>query len=715
MKRTNIVDQTIGKYRDSFIEYITQTANQSIKNNEEKIMLAYDYVADVLKLTRDNFNNLLIAKVNALTEILVDELNLGAKSVIAGILYISHEHNSLEFDDIKQWYGGRIAEIVVALTRIPVYSNANPKNKSEHIRNLLLTISFDVRVTFIILAMRLQEIRNESQKEVTESTKKFALETLDVYAPIAHRIGLYDFKTELEDLSFKISQPDIYKYIAEQLDGSEKKRMLSINTFSIPIIEALDKMGISFNIDGRVKSIYSIWNKIQKKHVAIFDIYDIYAIRIIFDTADNLPESTQCWNIFSVITQIYSPKMDRIRNWVNKPKDNGYEALHVTVKSSDDKWVEVQIRSKRMDELASLGIAAHWKYKGESMDETAFDKLFQQLNALKELNSESSSDFLDNFKPKIVHRDIYVFTPKNEIVKLKKNSTVLDFAFYIHTDIGLSCLGAKVNYKSVAPEFVLSSGDRVEILTSSKQRLKKEWVDIVETKKAKQNIKSAFRQERKIIVRKGLIQIEKLTSQLNIYFDNYIFRKLSRQFQTQTKEQLYFKIGNNEISTKEIVDTLKERSKEKRINFWKIVLNQKIEDSNFTIKLATCCVPSPGSELIGLYNEHLIVAHKNDCSMAKTLLGIHSSKKVRIKWQATKDEANLVTLNFRGNDRTGIVNRVSAIVANEININMRSIHFESDQRNFNGRIELYIPPNYLLNDFIYRLNQIKGMKKIERL
>jgi GTP pyrophosphokinase len=706
--------QSIAAYRLNYIEYINQNGNISIKKNADKILEAYNQTQEILQLTRDEYDIIQLEKVQFITEILVDELNLGSKSVISSMFYLCRHNLIYDFEEISQVYGERIASIVKALSRVPNKVSENQKNKAEQVRNLLFTISFDARVILVILAIKLHEIRILANRNSSLAAKEVASETLEIYAPVAHRIGLYEVKTELEDLSFKIFQPDIYRYISDRLDGSEQKRMLSINRFTVPIMQALDNLGYKYEIDGRVKSVYSIWNKMQKKHVTFDEIYDIYAIRIVFQAQENITEAAQCWNIFSIITQMYTPKIDRLRNWVSKPKENGYEALHITLRSDDQKWVEVQIRSKRMDDLASLGIAAHWKYKGDSTEETAFDRLVQQLKDLKDTNSESTYELLDNFKSNIFYEDIYVFTPKNEILKLKSNSTVLDFAFHIHTDIGLRCIGAKVNHKSVPPEHVLLSGDKVQILTAEKQHLKKEWVNLVKTDKARENLKQAFRTERKNIVRQGLRILEELTLQENIFFDNYIFRKLAKHFSAQTKEQLYFKIGNGEISAEQILLVLSERSKEKKINFWKIIPVQKTEQQDINIEIGQCCLPLPGNDIIGLKSNNTIVAHKHSCSIAESVLEIYPNRRIKIKWKSCKEEAKLVVIYFHGIDHSGIVNRVTSIIINEINITMRSIHFETDQRNFKGSVELYIPKNFVINDLLYRLTLIKGMKKVER-
>jgi len=702
-------------YRKSIEKILTNSGNLSIKKNKQQILKAFDICTDILQLTRDEFGQIVIAKNIEIVTILIDELNLGTKSVIAAIFFSIKGLGSIDEIDIKSEFGSKVDDIVQTLFRMPLRLSENPKNKAEDLRNLLLTISYDLRVTFIVLARKLQEVRSLSFIDSNLRLKKFATEILDIFAPLAHRIGLYDIKTELEDLSFKLFQPDIYNYLTEKLEGTESQRMLAINKFSIPIIEELDNQHIKYDIDGRIKSIYSIWNKMQKKHVTFDEIYDIYAIRIIFDPISELSEITQCWNIFSIVTEIYSPKLDRIRNWISKPKENGYEALHVTVLGNDGKWVEIQIRSKRMDEFATMGMAAHWKYKGYSTQETPFDKLIKQLQNLKDFNSDNPYELLDNFKSNVLYPDIYVFTPKDEIVKLKNNSTVLDFAFHIHTDLGVHCIGAKVNYQTVAPDFQLKSGDKVYILTSQKQKPKREWLKIVQTEKAKENLRLCFKRERKNYVLKGYKIIEKLTKDLHIYFDYYIFRKLAKAFSVGTKEQLYYKIGIGEINQDNIISVLKERSKRKKINLWQLKCINEVCEKTENIERAKCCLPKPGDEIIGLKFSHEIIAHRRDCSVALSVLENHPLRKRNLKWKILKESAKLITLEFRGIDRLGVANELTSVVSNEMQINLRTINLETDQRNFHGKIELYYPDRYNINELIMRLMKVKGMKKVNRI
>lgn len=665
----------------------------------------------------------------AVAKIAIDEIGLGTKSILAALLHDVVEDTEITIDEIQHQFGEKIASLVDGLTKISgVFANRSDL-QAENFRKVLMTMTGDMRVIIIKLADRLHNMRTLDSMSPNKQLK-IAGETLFIYAPLAHRLGLYSIKQELEDLCLKYLHPHEYDHILQQIKETEKGRLTYINRFSLPITSRLNEEGYDFEISGRPKSIYSIWNKMEKKNVGFDQVYDLFAIRIIFKPKPNLTEKAQCWNIYSIVTDLYIPKYDRIRDWVSQPKANGYEALHATVMGPGGKWVEVQIRTNRMNEIAERGYAAHWKYKGASDQESELDRWIKQIREMLEDPKSDALEFLDDFKLNLFTSEIMVFTPKGEIITLPSASTALDFAFYIHSEIGFHAVGAKVNHKLVGLNHPLRGGDQIEIITSQKQQPELLWLDFVTTAKAKAKLKSSFREKRRIISNEGKNHLEYLLIELNMQPNSTVFRKLFNHYKTRNKEKLYFKIGEEKIDSETFKQILKKRSRNKYIKFWGIENPEStnaasmfdkskpliVDDNSRNYTIAHCCNPIPGDDVIGYKaDEDDLIIHKTSCPNAIRLNSSESTKVVKVEWTTHRILAFLGRISLKGIDDIGIVNSCTTVISKELNVNMRAINFESHDGIFEGIIDVYVYNTTDLNNLIMNLSKVKGITQVARM
>lgn len=667
--------------------------------------------------------------------IAAEEIGLGTKGVVAAILHDVVEDTDYTVEDLQNIFGEKIASIVGGLTKLEGAFDQSSSIQAENFRKLLLTMVEDVRVILIKLADRLHNMR--TLKSMPEHKRlKIAGETLYFYAPLAHRLGLYAIKTELEDLSLKYELPQVFKDINQKVKVSEEQHVEFINDFKAPIENRLQTEGYEFDVVGRHKSVYSIWSKMQKKDLPFEEIYDVLAIRVVFTPKSHLPEKTQCWAIYSMITDIYKPKPDRLRDWVSTPKANGYEALHSTVMGPDGKWVEIQIRTKRMDEIAERGFAAHWKYKGQKEKESELDKWLEMIKELLDNPDADSLEFLDDFKLNLFASEIMIFTPKGEVRVLPKGSTALDFAFEIHTDIGYKCIGAKVNFKLVPLSHQLKSGDQVEIITSEKQQPKYDWLNFVTTAKAKTRIKYAFKEERKSIIAKGekILEVELHKKKLTI--NSRILKKILDFHKISKRDELYFKIGKGTIELNNLHKILSTKSTNKWIRYWKlnfgksigknttdkteqptkkkqVVLSDNEEQDQFTI--SDCCNPIPGDDILAFMDENdQIILHSRKCPIALKLMSSQGNRIVSAQWESHKILSYLALINLSGIDQMGIVSKITKVISEDQNVNMRSINIESHDGIFEGNIYLYIHNTEDLNNLILNIMKIKGVHNVTR-
>ncbi|MBN2167225.1 MAG: bifunctional (p)ppGpp synthetase/guanosine-3',5'-bis(diphosphate) 3'-pyrophosphohydrolase [Marinilabiliaceae bacterium] len=661
------------------------------------------------------------------------EMGLGSKGVAAALLHDVVEDTEYTVEDIKTIFGEKIGSIVDGLTKLSGVLDKDKSKQVENFRKLLLSMIEDIRVILIKLADRLHNMRTlDSMAE--NKRLKIAAETIFFYAPLAHRLGLYTIKSELEDLSLKHEHPGIYNELYEKVKANEEKHQNLINHFSLPIIEKLSKEGYIFDIKGRPKSIYSIYSKMQKKNIPFEEIYDILAIRIVFHPKNRIPEKAQCWAIYSLITDIYKPKPDRLRDWVSTPKANGYEALHATVMGPQGKWVEIQIRSERMDEIAELGFASHYKYKGNQDKESELDSWLKQIRDILEDPDSSSLEFLDDFKLNVFSSEMLIFTPKGDNKVMPKGSTALDLAFEIHTDIGYKSIGAKVNYKLVPLSYQLQSGDQVEIITSEKQTPKYEWLDFVTTPNAKNKIKRAFKKERKDLISKGEQILETELNKSKLTTNSRIIRKLLNYYNLPAKNDLTFKIGIEQIQLDNLSRILSDKTSNKWVKYWKLnfgknITKRKIQEKNSEQKhyilsdsdnsqnfsIATCCNPIPGDDVVGyLDDEKRIILHSRKCPIAIKLMSSEGNQIVSAQWESHKILSYLAIINLSGIDQVGMVSKITKIISDDQNVNMRSLNFESHDGIFEGKIYLYIHNANDLNKLILRLVKIKGIHSVIR-
>jgi GTP pyrophosphokinase len=682
----------------------------------------------------------------AVARIVNQEIGLGAKSITAALLHDVVEDTEASLEDIEKDFGPKIASLIDGLTKISeTYNKENSSLQAENFRRMLLTISDDIRVIMIKIADRLHNMR--TLDSLPEHKKmKIAGETIYLYAPLAHRIGLYSIKTELEDLSLKYRHPKIFEEIARKIKHGEKKNLALINKFALPIIERLTEAGYTFDINGRPKSIYSVWKKMQTKGVPFEEIYDILAVRIIFDPLPGIPEKTQCWNIFSIITEIYLSKPDRLRDWVSRPKPTGYEALHLTVMGPEGKWVEIQIRSRRMDEIAERGYAAHWRYKGDTSRENELDKWIRKLRVMLENPLEDPVEFIDDFKMNLFSSEIMVFTPKGYLVNLPKGSSVLDFAYEIHTEIGNKAIGAKVNYKLQPLGTILQSGDQVEIITSDIARPEKEWLSWVITAKAKNAISDALKSETKDRLQKGKEILEQKLSELGIQPGSGVFKKLLPAYEVLNKDELYSKIGMGIIELDNLRKIVKQNPTRKLIKYWELkftgskkekteddeqelpevqqlidkkvpyLLRENIDNSKSSYTIARCCNPIPGDEVIGyLTPEDSILIHKARCPVAVRLMSNEGDRIIAVKWAIHKLVSFLARISMTGIDRIGLASEITSVISYELNVNMRSINISVNNGIFEGTIDLYVHHSNDLNNLILKISNIKGIDSVRRI
>ena len=674
----------------------------------------------------------------AVAKIVIEEIGLGVKSVVAALLHDVVEDTEYTVEDMERIFGPKIASMVDGLTKMSGVFNADTSEQAEYFRKVLLTLSDDVRVILIKIADRLHNMRTLGSMPLNKQIK-ITGETIYLFAPLAYRLGLYSIKSELEDLCMKYRFPQQYAEITRKLQESEASRKEFIDKFNAPIIAALNRDNFNYEISGRVKSVYSIWSKMQRKQIPFEEIYDLFAIRIVFKPLPFPSEKTQCWQIYSTITDIYTPKPDRLRDWISMPKANGYEALHSTVMGPDGVWVEVQIRTQRMEDIAERGFAAHWKYKHAtiSQDEDEFDKWLKQIRAALNSPTENAVDFLDNFKLSLYTSEIVVFTPKGEARKMPFGATALDFAYDIHSKIGNSAISAKINHKLEPITTQINSGDQIEIITADTARPKPEWLDIVTTAKAKSAIKSFLKRERQNNIERGMQMLEERMKSLNIQLSGRVLRKIIPIYECNNKEELYSKIGAGIVSLDDLEKVLKVNSKSKILKFWTLFIPQKKEEETDeagdtapttapqkeagdepVFEIASCCKPIPGDKVVGYRDPATgkIIVHKATCDELNRLAAQYGKNIVKeeIKWSQHKAMSYLVTTELRGIDRQGLLLDLAKVVSDDFNINIREVNIHSHDGIFEGNVSLYVKDTESLNAVMDKLREIKGIDTIKR-
>ncbi len=703
------------------------------RGDKELVRHAFEMAAESHKTMRRKSGEPYILHPLAVAQICIEEIGLGVRSTICALLHDTVEDTDLTLEDVETEFGTEIAKIVDGLTKISNVIDTNSSQQAENFKKILLTLTDDPRVILIKLADRLHNMRTlDSMKR--EKQLKISSETVWVYAPLAHRMGLYNIKTEMEDLSMKYMEPEAYKEIAQKLAETKRERSRYINEFIKPLKDKLTAGGFDFEIYGRPKSIHSIWNKIKKKSVSFEEVYDLFAIRIILNSPQE-KEKEDCWKVYSLITDEYNPSPERLRDWLSNPKNNGYEALHTTVMGPQGKWVEVQIRTKRMNEIAERGLAAHYKYKEGANDEDRFDKWFGQIREVLATEDSDTVNFLQDFKTSFLAEEIYVYTPKGEVKMLPTGSTALDFAFAIHSAIGTKCIGAKVHHKLVPISHKLRSGDQIEIITSNKQKPSEDWLNIVVTAKAKNKIKDALREEKRKVADDGKYILQRKIEGIGAAFSSGNIDELVHFYKLPSQLDLLYKIATKNIDLKELKDfhvlgDRLEAPKPKPVitEFHTDHAHQKHfnkKDSELIIfgessdkiqyNLAKCCNPIPGDDVFGFVSigKGLII-HRTNCPNAAQLFANYSHRIVKTKWAKNKEISFLTGLKIIGLDDVGVIHKITNIISGEMKINIAALTIESDSGIFKGSVKIFVHDKEELKELVDKLKNLQGIQKIDR-
>ncbi|MEI6019947.1 MAG: bifunctional (p)ppGpp synthetase/guanosine-3',5'-bis(diphosphate) 3'-pyrophosphohydrolase [Bacteroidota bacterium] len=701
------------------------------KGDKEIIRKAFEVSVEAHKQMRRKSGEPYIYHPIAVAQICAEEIGLGTTGIVCALLHDTVEDTDLSLDDVKGLFGEKVAQIIDGLTKISGVIDNTSSIQAENFRKVLLTMSEDIRVILIKLADRLHNMRTLDHMK-RDKQMKIASETLYLYAPLAHRLGLNTIKTELEDLGLKFTDVETYNDIANKLKVSEPERKRFIQKFIEPLKEILTEQGLKFKIFGRPKSIYSIYNKIKFKHVSFEEIYDLFAIRIVIDSQLE-SEKADCWKVYSIITDFYQPSPERLRDWISTPKSNGYESLHTTVMGPDGKWVEVQIRTTRMDDLAENGYAAHWKYKDSAAEkESNLENWLLRIREMLENPDPNALEFIDDFKLNLFSDEMFVFTPKGDMKTMPVGATALDFAFEIHTKVGEHCIGAKVNHKLVPLSNVLSSGDQVEILTSNKQVPKEDWINYVITAKAKSKIKSSLKDQRKKIAEEGKEIIQKKMERLKVAYNHQIAQEFCNFLKLPSTQELFYRAALGNVDANEIKEFLKFRQNPNRRikkpdahRLEELVTSARGKTDMLVIgddlqkldyNLAPCCNPIPGDDVFGFITVgEGIKIHRVNCPNAIKLLSNYAYRVVKAKWVNDQLISFLAGLKITGTDELGIVNNITKVISNENNVNMRSINFDTDDGLFEGTIMVYVHDTKHLNHLIENLKKVKGINKVLRV
>ena len=736
--------------QDGFNDLLQDYLNSNHRRKVERITKAFNFAKQAHDGVKRRSGEPYIMHPIAVAKIVCSEMGLGSTSICAALLHDVVEDTEYTVEDIRNMFGDKIAQIVDGLTKISggIFGE-QASAQAENFRKLLLTMSDDIRVILIKIADRLHNMRTLGSM-LPAKQFKIAGETLYLYAPLAHRLGLFSIKTELEDLSFKYEHPQEYEAIRQKLEATASARELLFKHFAEPVDAKLKAMGLNYEMKARVKSIYSIWNKMQAKKVAFEDIYDIYAVRIIFDPLPGVDEKNQCWDIYSAITDIYRIRPDRIRDWVSRPKANGYQALHLTVMGPDGQWVEIQIRSRRMDDIAEKGFAAHWKYKENHVEEdTELDKWLQTITEILESPDPNALDFLDTIKLNLFSSEIFVFTPKGELKTLPQGATALDFAYALHSDVGNKCIGAKVNHKLVPLSHKLSSGDQVEVLTSRSQTPQAEWLNFVTTARARTKITAVVRRIRKETIKEGEAKVLAACQKSGVEPSTQNLDKLAMYYGFSKRDDLYYSVEKGDVELPENVRKLfrekdgnslfkyvkqalrratkyskstqeesanETQTKEKPVYDKKkpYILKEEAFERNYVI--AECCKPIPGDESLGFINDDgNVVVHKRSCPIAMGLKSSFGERILNTVWSSHQLSSFEATLEVKGIDSLGVLNEITKIISEEFNVYIIRLLIEAKDGVFEGRIKLKVHDVEDIQKLCVRLSKIENIKSVSRI
>jgi GTP diphosphokinase / guanosine-3',5'-bis(diphosphate) 3'-diphosphatase len=701
-----------------------------LKPGDRKLIRnAFEMSAEAHKTMRRKSGEPYILHPLAVARICVEEIGLGVRSTICALMHDTVEDTDISLHDVEREFGNEIARIVDGLTKISNVIDVNASQQAENFRKILLTLTDDPRVILIKLADRLHNMRTmDSMKR--EKQLKISSETVYVYAPLAHRMGLYNIKTELEDLAMKYLEPDQYREIARKLSETRRERTRYINEFIKPIRDKLEKNDFDFEIYGRPKSIHSIWNKMKKKGVAFEEVYDLFAIRVILNSQPE-KEKEECWKVYSFITDEYTPSPERLRDWLSNPKSNGYEALHTTVMGPQGKWVEVQIRTKRMNEIAEKGLAAHWKYKEGTPDEGRFEKWFHQIREMLHHQDTDSVDFLQDFKISFLAEEIYVYTPKGDVKMLPIGSTALDFAFAIHSAVGSKCIGAKLNHKLVPISHKLRSGDQVEIITSNKQKPTEDWLNIVVTAKARNKIKDALKEEKRKIADEGKYLVQRKLESFGAAYNQHNVDELTLYYKLNSSLDFYYQVAIKNIDLKELsefqlygdrIEAPKPAKAEPKHDATSTINRKETEliifgesSDRIVYTFANCCKPISGDDVFGFVSTGKgLTIHRTTCPNAAKLMASYGHRIVKTKWARNKEISFLTGLKITGLDDVGVVSKITNLISGELKINISALTIEAKEGIFEGNIRLFVHDKDELEHLVQNLKQLNGIQAVER-
>ncbi|HEY5508554.1 MAG TPA: RelA/SpoT family protein [Paludibacter sp.] len=731
-------DELIQKEFEALLEDYSKT------NHRQKVELvtkAFNFANVAHKGIKRRSGEAYIMHPLAVARIVVKEIGLGSTSICSALLHDVVEDTDYTVEDISNLFGPKIAQIVDGLTKISggVFAE-KASEQAENFRKLLLTMSEDIRVILIKIADRLHNMRTLGSMPLAKQFK-IAGETQYIYAPLAHRLGLFAIKTELENLSYKFEHPETYQEIETLLAVDEDARNRFYKEFSKPIDNKLTEMGYQFKLRARIKSVYSISRKMAARNISFDEVYDILALRIIFKPREGLNEKDQCWMLYSAITALYKPHPERIRDWVSTPKANGYEALHVTVMAPGGKWVEIQIRSERMNDIAEKGLAAHWKYKSGVQDESELDKWMKTIKELMEHPEPNAIDFMDTFKLNLFASEIFVFTPRGEIKTIPQGATALDFAFSLHSDLGNHCIGAKVNHKLVPLSYTLNSGDQVEILTTKKQTPQFEWLDYVTTAKAKAKLKILFKKEEKIQVALGQKSIEEALEAIDLKPENENMVRILNHFNFTQRNELYLQAGKGVLNLNEISKIVfKPKSQNVFVKYLKnpfggssenkqgptVSVDSKIdrkksiklteENVGKTYKLADCCHPIPGDDVLGYVDDaEKVIIHKRQCPVADKLKTSYGERIVSADWATHKVQSFVEVLEIKGIDKKGILIQILKVITEEHDVNINKMNIETNAGIFVGRFYIYVHDTEDINNLCRNIIKLKEINSVQRI
>ncbi len=725
--------EIIRRYRNVLKVWYTRKTEK----DKQLVRKAFDVAVEAHKDMRRRTGEPYIYHPLDVAHIAAEDIGLGTTSIVCALLHDVVEDTDYTIKDIEGLFGEKVAKIIDGLTKIEdIFDYSTSSLQAENFKKMLLTLSDDVRAILIKLADRLHNMRTLDAMPL-EKQMKICSETRFLYAPLAYRLGLYTIKSELEDLVLKYTEPDIYQTILKKFKKTRKDRNIFIDKFVFPIKETLSQNGINARIETKEHSIFSIWQKMKSKEIPFEEIYDLFAVRIIIDTSPE-NERSDCWKVYSLITDLYRPKLDQLRDWISFPKANGYESLHSTFMSDTGRWVEVQIRTVRMNEIAEKGYAAHWKYKNSDEDESGLDEWLKKVRELLQSNDSDAIDFISDFRLNLFSDEIFVFTPKGELKNLPAGSTVLDFAYNIHTQVGNQCIGGKINHELVPVKHVLKSGDQVEIITSKKQIPNEDRFNFVITVRAKSRIKDSIKEERKKYKSLGIKKLKEYFDDLNIEYSRPNLKKLQNFIEYPSSIDLFYFVAIDKINLKDIKNSfqIEDRtlfgyrlpfSRSKKSKTINEIINEKVRNkpeslilksdiNKLKYKISDCCNPIPGDDVIGYFDGNdAILVHRTNCPQASKLMSSYGDRIVKAKWEHEKLISFLAGIKITAVDNMGLIKNISTIISQEFNVNIRSFHLETSEGVTHAIILIYVHDTKNLNTIIKKLRKIKEIKKISRI